>query len=159
MHTTTTGLDLSSSSRFTLSITLLGRSKVPFGGRKRRKVGCVVLILGAFVPVLMWFLLEGLGSVSAIMESVAVVLADELKDQGTFSNSFVALLYPSSISPTPGWEYHSTSSPILFVSFSIDSSTLRENDNNYASVSNSFISTLLSRFSFLLIHVFSPSQA
>ena len=37
-----------------------------------------------FVPELMWFLLEGLDSVSAIMESVAVMHADELKDQGTF---------------------------------------------------------------------------
>jgi hypothetical protein len=40
----------------------------------------------------MWFLLEGLDSVSAIMESVAVLLTDELKDQDT--NSIVAPLHP-----------------------------------------------------------------
>ena len=32
----------------------------------------------------MWFLLEGLDSMLGIMEGVAVILADELKDQGTF---------------------------------------------------------------------------
>ena len=35
------------------------------------------------VPALMWFLLEGLDSVSGIMESVAIMAAGELKDQGT----------------------------------------------------------------------------
>ena len=51
------------------------------GKEKQKGVLCCV---DPFVPELMWFLLEGLDSVSAIMDSVAVMLADELKDQGTF---------------------------------------------------------------------------
>jgi len=50
-------------------------------------VGCV--------PVLMWFLLEGLDSVSAIMESVAVMAADELKDQGMLSSQIHRCSAPS----------------------------------------------------------------
>jgi len=41
-------------------------------------VGCV--------PMLMWFFLEGSDSVSGIMESVAIIFADELKDRGTLSS-------------------------------------------------------------------------
>jgi hypothetical protein len=50
-------------------------------------VGCVL--------VLMWFLLEGLDSVSGIIESIAVMLADELKDQGTLSSQFHHCSAPS----------------------------------------------------------------
>lgn len=39
------------------------------------------------VPVLILFLSEGLDSVSAIMESVAVMIESELKDQGVLSFS------------------------------------------------------------------------
>ena len=84
-HTTTTGLNPSSSPRFTLSIPLLDRAKVPLGSvlGKEKEKGGLCCIDPAFVPVLIWFLLEGLDSVSAIMESVAVMLVDELKDQGS----------------------------------------------------------------------------
>ena len=48
------------------------------------------------VPALIWFLLEGLDSVSGIMENVAVMAADELKDQGTviLIPSFLRSLQP-----------------------------------------------------------------
>ena len=39
-----------------------------------------------YVPVLMWLFLVGLDSVSGIMKSVAVMLADELKEQGKLSS-------------------------------------------------------------------------
>ena len=47
------------------------------------------------LPVLIWLLLEGLDSVSGIMESVAVMLADELKDQGMLSSHFHRCSAPS----------------------------------------------------------------
>jgi len=58
---------------------------VPLGSvlGKEKEKGGLCCIDPAFVPVLIWFLLEGLDSVSAIMESVAVMLVDELKDQGS----------------------------------------------------------------------------
>ena len=90
----------------------------------------------------MWFLLEELDSVSA---SVAVMLADELK---VLSSQFFRCSSPSFLHVANyRWEYH------------IDPSTLRENDNGSVNVSNSFISILHFRFSFLLTHVLSPSQA
>lgn len=119
------------------------------------------------VPLLILFLLKGLESVSATMESAAVVIESELKDQGVlcFSSSrFHCVSFPSSFVyiPLTLWMEITLRSPILIVLFLIDLSTSNKNENNYVNLSSSFISisTRALRFPFspLLILVLCPSQ-
>jgi hypothetical protein len=116
---TTTGLNPSSSTRFTLSIPLLGRAKVPLGsvlGKKNDKgmFGSYNGSIHAFVQCSgadLVFLLKDLDSVSGIMESVAVMnsrievkclpnsffspLHQPVDGNITLSRSFRSLSHPS----------------------------------------------------------------
>jgi len=100
--------------------------------------------------MLILFLLEGLDFVSAIMESIAVMIESELKDQGvlSFSSQFYRFSFPSSfvyiaLALSIGITLVDSHLPILIVFFPIDSSTLKETKNNHVNVSISFILTFI----------------